>query len=706
MSTSSSPSSSSLPSSSYAQTALTLLSSDWNHLGLDFTLATSSNNNNPVDLESRLAHQLTALLVPRLAAVVAPLGTYPDLSATSICKHVLVLSSSQTTSASATATSSSTGWPSALTTNVLAELAELVRRMVRGYKAVEYHSAQHAFHVVLSASKLIELLVHGSDNTTTSPEDDTTTTAAGADIATTATSIRSSIHTQPSLSQRQRGGTNLPPSFGLRHDPLLLFALIFAALIHDVEHQGLPNRQLALEKDRLAVLYNDQSIAENWSLYVAFSEFLQDDFASLRQALFGGGDGNSNQNNTNTTTTTTTTAASVDAGEQYLRFRKAVVNLVLTTDIASPERTQINKSKWKEAFGEPFETIERKVRAELRRASLTGVHVMFGTQQQAAAAGPSQQRSPAQRRMTAESIMSELSGNLPLEENEEMGDDDSLSGTPENTQREDDDDVVAVPQDIPPANTQQDISNSNSSSAISPSALAKDKMGPYNSSTNTATPSAAMAAAVASDTIGLGSTHNRSVMERRLSSSSRHTASARYRYRLGILRTVDLSGETLETYSRAGSISNLSVHMVEALQNDRPSSQSGLFPVDVEADEPDELKATVVLETLMTAADVAHNMQSWTHLTIWSGRLYLELRKAYLSQRGMDAKPKWFENQIGFLESYMLPLARRLEDTGVFGEMGPRFALNVEANRDRWLTEGYDEAQKIFAIGAEKFPMK
>ena len=29
-----------------------------------------------------------------------------------------------------------------------------------------------------------------------------------------------------------------PPSFGLRNDPVVLFALAFAALIHDVEHQG------------------------------------------------------------------------------------------------------------------------------------------------------------------------------------------------------------------------------------------------------------------------------------------------------------------------------------------------------------------------------------------------------------------------------------------------------------------------------------
>lgn len=61
--------------------------------------------------------------------------------------------------------------------------------------------------------------------------------------------------------------------------------MVFSALVHDVEHQGIPNRQLAIEDDRLAVLYNDQSMAENWSLYVGFSEFLQDEFKVLRNVL-------------------------------------------------------------------------------------------------------------------------------------------------------------------------------------------------------------------------------------------------------------------------------------------------------------------------------------------------------------------------------------------------------------------------------------
>jgi hypothetical protein len=199
---------------------------------------------------------------------------------------------------------------------------------------------------------------------------------------------------------------------------------------------------------------------------------------------------------------------------------------------------------------------------------------------------------------------------------------------------------------------------------------------------------------------------------------------------LGILRTVDLSGETLETYSRHGSINN-------AASTSTPSpggveykfSSSGSIataatsalnygqyadnndnnryqPNHREADEPDELRMSVVMETIMTAADVAHNLQGWGQMAKWSGRLYQELRKAHVAGRGPDVSSHWYENQIGFLESYLLPLARRLEDTGVFSEeMGSRFAHIVEENRDKWLTEGYDLTVQTIADGAKRFPM-
>ena len=574
----------------YATTALELMLEEWTALG------TTDEKNGTNLTQDVIIERLTALLMVRCVACIAPLGTYPDLSVSTMCRTAL--------------TRGKAHWPgtlSIITTEFMEQLKEFVMRIVKGYKdEVPYHNAQHCYHVVLSTCKLIDMIV----------------------------------------SRAGDKSKTLPPSFGLRNDPFKLLALAFAALIHDVEHQGIPNRQLAQEKDRLAVLYNDQSIAENWSLYIAFSDFLQDEFAVLRQVLFTKRSGEDNA--------AVDKSENIEIGEKYLSFRKAVINLVLNTDIASPERTQISKSKWKEAFGDPFETVERKVRAELRRASLTGKDVQISN------FGTGRGGGRAQRRLTGESAYSEISfdGAKMNHRSVEEEDEDSLSATPENSAHGD------------------DIGGGDHSSPI-----------------KSPTPGNALAAYPLTPASGTAYT-NRNIAERRMSAASRmSTNTQKYRMRLGILRTVDLSGETIENYSRAGSIGHSTV----------VSSEHG-YSIDLEGDEPDELRATVLMETIVTAADVAHNLQGWDQMVKWSNRLYLELRKAYQAGRGVDAQPRWFENQIGFLESYLLPLAHRLEDTGVFGNF--EFGNIVESNQDKWLTDGYDVTQKIVGDGAAAYPVK
>lgn len=98
----------------------------------------------------------------------------------------------------------------------------------------------------------------------------------------------------------------------------------------------------------------------------------------------------------------------------------------------------------------------------------------------------------------------------------------------------------------------------------------------------------------------------RNKLERRMSTSS--AQSSKYRQRLGILRTVDLSGETIETYERRGS-----VHTVNTI-NSVTSAATVEYLQQQAADEPDDLKAAVVMETIITAADVAHNLQGWDHM--------------------------------------------------------------------------------------------
>ena len=45
-------------------------------------------------------------------------------------------------------------------------------------------------------------------------------------------------------------------------DPITQFACAFSALIHDVDHPGVPNPQFIKEQAELATLYKARSVAE------------------------------------------------------------------------------------------------------------------------------------------------------------------------------------------------------------------------------------------------------------------------------------------------------------------------------------------------------------------------------------------------------------------------------------------------------------
>lgn len=178
-------------------------------------------------------------------------------------------------------------FPIIITTAVHMQVREYVAKIASWYQKVPYHTFEHATHVLLSANKLLFLLITASEEI-----DDP-------------------------IKRRSYG---LTTNFG-HH-----LALIFAALVHDVDHGGVSNQVLIDECDPLSILYNDQSVLEQRSLAVAFTVLMEPQFEELRHVMF-------------------------PTQKSFMEFRKIVIDLVLTTDIASGERMQIVKSKWKEAFG-------------------------------------------------------------------------------------------------------------------------------------------------------------------------------------------------------------------------------------------------------------------------------------------------------------------------------------------------------------------
>jgi 3'5'-cyclic nucleotide phosphodiesterase len=163
------------------------------------------------------------------------------------------------------------------------QLRDYVSEIAKLYHAHEFHNFEHASHVVMTTSLLLKRMSH---------------------------------HGKESSGDRNCGLL----------DPLTRFALVFAALIHDVDHPGVSNAQLVLEQNALSVEYNGQSVAEQHSLDVAWGLLLEPQFAQLRECLF----------------------ASHAEQEQ---FRSVVVNAVLATDLFDQELNARREMQWEKHFG-------------------------------------------------------------------------------------------------------------------------------------------------------------------------------------------------------------------------------------------------------------------------------------------------------------------------------------------------------------------
>ena len=266
--------------------ALALTVQDWPEMGQgDDPTVSEAVLFQQGDQEDAGVERVTALLMVRLVALQL-VGRVPDLSTSGICRQALLAEVGEPP------------WPF-VTQQILDQLRQFVRKMLEGYSStLPYHNKQHAVTVVVNCNKLLDLML---------------------------------AETIESTAQLDGGR---PWTFGLRSDPLPLLALLFAALCHDAGHAGVSNRQLVMENDEKALLYNDQSVQEKHSLHLLFQELLLPEYHELRSALFGD-----------------VTAEDKHYDENYRYFRSTVISAVMSTDIASPEEMETTKCKWKEAFG-------------------------------------------------------------------------------------------------------------------------------------------------------------------------------------------------------------------------------------------------------------------------------------------------------------------------------------------------------------------
>jgi len=112
---------------------------------------------------------------------------------------------------------------------------------------------------------------------------------------------------------------------------------------------------------------------------------------------------------------------------------------------------------------------------------------------------------------------------------------------------------------------------------------------------------------------------------------------------------------------------------------------------DADITEQTNRKATIVIEHLIQASDVAHTMQHWHIYIKWNERLYAEMYKAYTDGRAeKDPTDSWYKGEIGFFDFYIIPLAQKLSECGVFGVSSDEYLNYAIMNRNEWEKKGRD----------------
>ncbi len=189
---------------------------------------------------------------------------------------------------------------------VINQLTDLVTMIGEHYHDNPFHNFEHASHVAMSVSKLLSRII--------SPREQ------GLMGSVIHSEIKKIAEQSATLASELHDHT-----FGITSDPLTAFAAFFAALIHDIDHYGVPNTVLKKEKPDLSEKYRQTSIAEQNSVDLAWEMFMRKEYSTLRRCI-------------------------CPTEEDSRRFRLLVVQMVMCTDIMDKEIGELRKERWNKAF--------------------------------------------------------------------------------------------------------------------------------------------------------------------------------------------------------------------------------------------------------------------------------------------------------------------------------------------------------------------
>jgi 3'5'-cyclic nucleotide phosphodiesterase len=160
---------------------------------------------------------------------------------------------------------------------------EYVSCLADMYRDNPFHNFHHASHVVMSAQKLLGRIVRPAE------------------------------------------GCVSETAYGIASDALSQFAIIFSALIHDVDHPGVSNAQLVKERLPVAIKYDNKSVAEQNSITLAWELLNEDRFTDFRNQI-------------------------MQTEAECTLFRKLIVNSVMATDLFDADLKKLRENRWARVF--------------------------------------------------------------------------------------------------------------------------------------------------------------------------------------------------------------------------------------------------------------------------------------------------------------------------------------------------------------------
>jgi hypothetical protein len=89
-------------------------------------------------------------------------------------------------------------------------------------------------------------------------------------------------------------------------------------------------------------------------------------------------------------------------------------------------------------------------------------------------------------------------------------------------------------------------------------------------------------------------------------------------------------------------------------------------------------------------------MQHWHIYRKWNERLFQELYRAWEGGR-LDNDPSlnWYKGELGFFDFYIIPLAKKLKECGVFGVSSDEYLSYALQNRKEWEARGEEIVEEM-----------